>query len=355
VRAIAVLIVFVGHGFTAPLLWPGHTGVTIFFFLSGYLITTLLRRERDATTRISLSKFYLRRALRILPPAYITIVFAVVVGAFGLLHASTTVGGVLAELLNVTNYYMIFFGREGLPPETSMLWSLSVEEHFYLIFPAVFIALMWRRMTYRRIGYVLLVVCAITPLWRLLLWVVTQGDFLRLYVASDTRFDGLLAGAAMALLFNPALGERAPFRLSDKTIRFILAPIAVTAFALSAIAPDIVKLTVADTVQYVALFVLFWVVIRHPAGVVGRILNSKVMVRIGLLSFSIYLLHRLVLALLGPLLPVDPLRDLVSLIATILVAQLMYVTVEKPLGRVRRRLESHLSKRPAVASGADQK
>lgn len=351
IRAVAVLIVFIGHGFTAPLLWPGHAGVTIFFFLSGYLITTLLRRERDRTKRISLSKFYLRRALRILPPAYITIALAILVGGLGLLHATTSFGGVVAEVLNLTNYYMIFFGRDGLPPETSMLWSLAVEEHFYLIFPAVFIALLWRRMTYRRIGIILLVVCAMAPLGRILLWIVNDGDFLRLYVASDTRFDGLLAGAAMALLFNPALGERAPFRLSDRTIRYVLTPLAVVAFAASAVAPDLIKLTVADSVQYVALFVLFWVLISHPAGIVGRILNSRIMIRIGVLSFSIYLLHRLVLALLGPLLPLDPVRDLVSLAATILVAQLMYLSVEKPLGRLRRKLEARMPTRAAHAEG----
>ncbi|WP_454170153.1 acyltransferase family protein [Microbacterium paulum] len=68
IRAAAVLIVFIGHGKTIGGPWPGDVGVTIFFFLSGYLITTLLRREYDRNGRISLGKFYLRRLLRIQPP-----------------------------------------------------------------------------------------------------------------------------------------------------------------------------------------------------------------------------------------------------------------------------------------------
>lgn len=343
IRAVAVLIVFVGHGTFIGGIWPGHVGVTIFFFLSGYLITTLLRREREKSGRISLGKFYLRRALRILPPAYITIALAVLVGTVGLLPATTTVWGVLAEVFHVTNYYMVLFGRDGLPPETSMLWSLSVEEHFYLVLPAVLIMLLWRRMSWRRIGHIFLAACVAALAWRVFLY-ADGASFLRLYVASDTRFDGLLAGAAMALLFNPALGETAPFRLSERTIRFVLAPIAAIMFAVTAMAPDAIKLTFADTLQYVSLMVLFWVVIRHPEGALGRILNRRWVAHIGVLSFTIYLLHRMVIALVEQVLHVDPIIDLVSLLITIGLAQLMYVGVEKPLGKVRKNLEARGSK-----------
>ncbi|MTE23271.1 acyltransferase [Microbacterium sp. ZXX196] len=349
IRCVAVLIVFVGHGLTVPGLWPGHLGVTIFFFLSGYLITTLLRREVDRSGRIALGKFYLRRALRILPPAYITIALAVIIGAIGILPSTQNGWGIAAEFLNVTNYYMIWVNStEGLPPETSMLWSLAVEEHFYLIFPAVLILLLRRRLNYRQIGYILVGACVLAVGWRVFL---AAGDptFYRMYIASDTRFDGLLAGAAMALLWNPALGDRAPFNVPDRVIRFWLSPVAVVTIIAASLLPNVIRLTIADSIIYVALVPLFWLVIVHPEGAVGRVLNHRVVAHIGVLSFSIYLLHRLVIALVELFLDVAPVVDGISLLVTLATAQLMYVAIEKPLGRVRRNLEARFPRTPARA------
>ena len=357
IRAIAVVIVFIGHGFTLGGPWPGHVGVTIFFFLSGYLITTLLRREYDGNGRIALGKFYLRRAVRILPPAYITIALAAIVGLLGWLPSTQNLWGILAELFNVTNYYMIWSNNStgdvhtGLPPETSMLWSLAVEEHFYLIFPAALILMLRRRLNYRRIGYILVFACVLAVGWRLFLEATTQ-DFYRLYIASDTRFDGLLAGAAMALLWNPALDDRAPLGLSDRAMRYVVSPIAGVVFLAAAFAPDPFRLTVADSAMYLALIPLFWLVIVHPGGVTGRVLNQRWIAHIGVLSFSVYLLHRLVLHLLGEMVSIAPLADLLALAVTLAAAQLMYVAVEKPLGRLRRRFETRLPGRRAPARRA---
>jgi peptidoglycan/LPS O-acetylase OafA/YrhL len=345
VRAIAVLIVFIGHGTTVPLMWPGNVGVTIFFFLSGFLITTLLRREWNKTGSISLSKFYLRRVLRILPPAYITISIAVVLGATGVLGATTTIWGVLAEVLNLTNYYLVFFGREGLPPETSMLWSLAVEEHFYLVFPAVMILLLRHRLTQRRIGRILLIACGVGLLWRIVL-TIGGASFFHLYTGTDTRFDGLLAGAAMALLWNPVEGDPFPFRISRRTIARVLVPIAIALFAASAlIQRDTIRLSIVDTVQYACLVPIFWFVITRPSSWVGRILNNQVVAHIGVLSFSIYLLHRLAIAVVAPLAIIDPARDMLAFAMTIAVAEVMYRLVEMPLAKVRRRLEVRLPMR----------
>lgn len=338
IRAVAVLIVFIGHGATIPGIWPGHFGVTVFFFLSGYLITTLLVREHRKNGRIALGKFYARRAFRILPPAYLAIALSVLVGVAGLLPSTTTIWGVLAEVFNVTNYYMVIFGREGLPPESTMLWSLAVEEHFYLVLPAVLI-LFWRRgLTQRTTGVVFLVACALAPVWRIALYLLHDGDFLRLYVASDTRFDGLLAGAALALLANPAERATMPWGIRDMTLRRWLMPAAIVVAAVGALAPTPIKLTVADTAIYIALAVIFWYVIRFPTSLLGRILNNRLIAHVGVLSFSIYLLHRLVIALVAEVIGVDPLIDIVSLILTLGLAQLVYLGIELPAARMRKRL-----------------
>ncbi|QRY41909.1 acyltransferase [Microbacterium hominis] len=343
-----MLIVFIGHGKTIGGPWPGDVGVTIFFFLSGYLITTLLRREYDRSGRISLGKFYLRRLLRIQPPALISIALCVIVGATGLLPSTMNLWGIVAEALNITNYYMIWADGSqgsahfGLPPESSMLWSLAVEEHFYLIFPALMIGMLWRRLNYRTIGWILVAACAVAPVWRVWL-ALTGAEFYRLYIATDTRFDGLLAGAAMALLANPSLGDKSPFGMADRTIRYIAAPIAAVVFCVMAFVPQSLGLTVGDTVIYACLVPLFWYAIVHPEGVSGRVLNSGVVTQIGLLSFSIYLLHRLVLGLVEQVVHVAPLIDAISLVVVIGVAQLMFISVEKPLGKVRKRLESRFT------------
>ncbi|WP_342001717.1 acyltransferase [Microbacterium sp. LWH7-1.2] len=357
IRCLAVLIVFIGHGMTIGGPWPGDVGVTIFFFLSGYLITTLLRREYDKSGRISLGKFYLRRLLRIQPPALITIGIAIVIGVLGILPSTMNVWGIFAEVFNYTNYYIVYENATtgdphlGLPPETSMLWSLAVEEHFYLIFPAVLIGLLWRKLNYRTIGWILVGACLVAPLWRIYLG-ATGAGFYRLYVSTDTRFDGLLAGAALALLANPAMHDGRPFRLSDRTLRYIVSPVAAVLIVVAALSPSAFGLSVGDSLIYLCLVPLFWLVIAHPEGLSGRVLNNRWVAHIGVLSFSIYLLHRLVIALVKQILPIAPIVDVLSLAIVIVCAQLMYVAVEKPLGKVRKRLETRMQPRLASSVAA---
>lgn len=104
--------------------------------------------------------------------------------------------------------------------------------------------------------------------------------------------------------------------------------------------PQNLGLTVGDTVIYACLVPLFWYVIVHPEGLSGRLLNNRAVAHIGLLSFSIYLLHRLVLGLVEQVVQVAPVIDVLSLVVVIALAQGMYIAVEKPLGKVRKSLES---------------
>ncbi|MCS5735583.1 acyltransferase family protein [Herbiconiux daphne] len=349
-RAIAVLTVFVGHGAVgiSTGFWPGHVGVTIFFFLSGFLITTLLRREYGKTGTLSLSKFYLRRALRILPPAYLAIAAAVVFGALGLVAADTTGWGVLAEVLNYTNYYIVIAGREGLPPDTTQFWSLAVEEHYYLIVPIVLLVLFKSRATLKTIGWTMIGIALVVPVWRIVLG-LTGASFDRLYISTDTRIDSLIFGTAMALLFNPAMGDRfiGPTRISLWLTRHIglVAAIATVVFVASALVPSqAFRLSIADTIQCVCLIPIFWFVITRPSSLVGRVLNSRVVVQLGILSFSIYLFHRLVLNLVENVITQPLVGDLVALIGTLVVAQIVYVVIEKPAGRLRKRLEVRINR-----------
>lgn len=348
-RAIAVLIVFVGHGTTDQGFWPGHLGVTIFFFLSGYLITTLLRREFESSRTIGLGRFYLRRAFRILPAAYFTILLALLLAATGVLPAAITGWGVAAEFLNVTNYYIAFNGDTGLPPETSQLWSLAVEEQYYLVVPLLLL-LAYRAGAGRvLIGGAIVVVALAVPIWRTVLG-LNGATFERIYNSTDTRVDAILWGAALALLLNPAMGDRLrlPGRLGRWTARHLplVAGAAAIIVAVSSVVPSMAfELSIAGTIQGIALAPVFWFVITRPRGRVGRILNSRVAVRIGVLSFSIYLLHKTVLALITPTVDAPPLTDAIGLVLSIAAAQLLYWAVERPFMRLRIRIEAWFDRR----------
>ena len=128
-RTVSFLIVFLAHAGLNAIV-PGPFGVTVFFFLSGYLITTLLRREQEKTGGISFGRFYLRRVLRILPPFYLILglVFAGI--ALGVLPPPGDPGSVMPLLLHYANYYIVEHGHHGVPIGTGVYWSLAVEAQF---------------------------------------------------------------------------------------------------------------------------------------------------------------------------------------------------------------------------------
>lgn len=139
-RAVAIAIVLWGHaGF--PTLIRESTGVTVFFFLSGYLITTLMRAEADKRGRVSLKNFYLRRVLRIFPSLYLVLAGAFALSVLGLIPNGMTPGGVASSATFLSNYFIIFEGRDGLPGGMNALWSLAVEKHYYLLFPLLYVAM----------------------------------------------------------------------------------------------------------------------------------------------------------------------------------------------------------------------
>ncbi len=342
IRAGAVAIVFIGHTPSIPTWWPGHVGVTVFFFLSGFLITTLLRREFDRTQKIRLGNFYLRRLLRITPPAIFAILLCVWIGSRGILESSMSGWGILAEILNYTNYYMVYVdGHRGLPPESSMLWSLAVEEHFYLVYPILMILLLKLKATYLQIGRILLVAALCAPLWRLYLQ-LNEANFYRLYTSSDTRYDGLLIGAAMALIWNPSLGDKTPLGLRPETI-YRAMPVALIIFAYASVKLSQYRLTLVDTLLYICLIPVFWTVIARPRGWLGSLLNIPIVAHVGVLSYSLYLIHRLCLGLCNQYIQPTMLANVIALLLSLMLAQSMWLLIERPAAKLRRKLESKAS------------
>jgi len=172
IRGLAILLVLAAHAAYPFLLEAGQVGVTLFFVLSGYLITGLLRAELERTGRVDLRAFYVRRARRLLPALAVLLLVAAIVG-WAALPAIATIA------LYVGNWFRDGVGFIG------HTWSLAIEEQFYLVWPLLFIAGL-------RSPRILLVLAAGSAVLRL----TTGGDW---SVSTFVRLDGLLVGAALAL------------------------------------------------------------------------------------------------------------------------------------------------------------
>ncbi|BBL79498.1 acyltransferase [Rubrobacter xylanophilus] len=355
-RAVAVIAVLVYH---AGAVWlpGGFLGVDVFFVLSGYLITSLLLAEWRARGRVNLKRFWLRRARRLLPALYLVLVATL---AYAVFFLPGEVAGlredVLAALGYVTNWYLIFanesyFEAVGRPSLLKHLWSLAVEEQFYLLWPLVFLgtAVAWRR----RRALLVAVGGAVASVALMAALYVPDADPSRVYYGTDTRASALLIGATLAFIWAPWRTGRRSFVYSDNRRRYLRR-------RWGWISPAFF-----DLVGLCALFVLLWFFLNvgeydpflyrggfalaalataaliaavvHPyahmnAGFLGR----QPLRWIGQRSYGIYLWHWPVFMVTRPELdvPLDGWRLFALRMATTLVlAELSYRFVETPIRR----------------------
>jgi peptidoglycan/LPS O-acetylase OafA/YrhL len=298
-RALAVLIVVVSHAGYGETI-PGGLGVTIFFFLSGYLITTLLLDEWNERGSVNVGHFYGRRAFRLLPSLFVTLAIAYLLVAIGTLDGGMSWQGLGSQIFYFANYYTIFYDHGGTVPEgTGVLWSLAVEEHFYILFPLF----MWGVLRFANARRVLIgvfvTVCALALVWRL--WLVTRPGFvdLRTYYGSDTRVDSILYGVLLAMCLNPA---RVPLdRVRDKMNGRDWALVAGGAVLLLGTIlyrqPEF-RESFRYSLQGLALVPIFYFAVRFPNSGPFKLLSARFLVRIGVLSYGIYLIHDVVLSAL---------------------------------------------------------
>jgi peptidoglycan/LPS O-acetylase OafA/YrhL len=299
VRALAVAAVLLYHG---DLGWfsGGFLGVDVFFVLSGYLITSvLLDAWRRNGGSLGLGRFYVHRARRLLPAllVMITVTCAYVV-VFLPGEASKLRGGVVASFGYVTNWYLIFhhqsyFSAIGRQPMLQHLWSLAIEEQFYLVWPLLLgLALKFWRPSRVNLAVTILAVAGVSALLMALLY-RAGSDPSRVYYGTDTHSSGLLIGAAMAVLLPPwqlrgKLGRRAPMALD--VIGFTGVLVLVWCFA---------NVSEFDSSLYRGGYLVFACVAAvvvlvavHPATTLtSGLLGTSPMVWIGKRSYGIYLWH----------------------------------------------------------------
>lgn len=324
-RAAAIGIVMLSHaGFER--LVPGGFGVTVFFFLSGYLITSLLRLEASATGRVDLGAFYLRRTVRIIPPFVLAIVVGILLQFGGFLPMIATPGGVLVDLAFLTNYGHLLGVSASVPIP---LWSLDVEEHFYIGFSTLFALILARRSPRAAAAF-----CAAACLVVLGLrfgHVLAGTELSLIYYWSHTRMDSILFGCVLALWNNPLLDDGAwrP-RLGSLAIA---AALLLSAFL---IRDEVFRQTLRYTMQGVALFIVFsWLLHLDPKW--ERWFAIWPVKWMGLLSYTLYLIHLPLLqaaARLG-----IPMPWVWAYLLSAIYAFASYRLMEQPLARWRRRLE----------------
>jgi peptidoglycan/LPS O-acetylase OafA/YrhL len=198
-RGIAIAVVLGYHFLGLP---GGYLGVDFFFVLSGFLITTLLLEEHAATGRISLRRFYERRARRLLPALGAVLLFSLLVATLNFEAGPAGWGWTRVKAVGICLAYSANIFRalgHQLPIEVSPLWSLAQEEQFYFLWPAVLILLLRRGVDARRLaGWLLIAACGFA-FWRGYL-AFTHGATSRVFFGPDMRADGLLLGCALAAL-----------------------------------------------------------------------------------------------------------------------------------------------------------
>jgi peptidoglycan/LPS O-acetylase OafA/YrhL len=345
IRGLAALMVFLSHA-AFPRQIPGGFGVTVFFFLSGYLITTLLRREYEGTGAISLRNFYLRRVYRILPPMYIVLTAAVLLDVAGVFNSSMSLAGVLAQYAHLGNYWLVNFGQEGLAPATSIMWSLAVEEHFYLLFPLA-LGLLYRRFDSRGIARILLAVCGLVLLWRACLVYFLGYGHDYTYVATDTRLDSLLYGCILGVWSNPAM-DREQKTFGKGTWLALLAVSFVILMFTFVYRSESFREVFRYSLQGIGLFSIFYCAVRFHHWKAFAWLETRPMRALGLISYTFYLVHVPVLLLVKKYvaLPMYP-RAAIGFVITVALSAAMYFFVERHMAALRRRL--HQRKERAVA------
>jgi peptidoglycan/LPS O-acetylase OafA/YrhL len=294
-RAISVLLVVSAHSGFGKIV-PGGLGVTIFFFLSGYLITTLMLMESERLGNIAILSFYARRIFRLAPALLITLTIAYSLTYLGLLRGQITPEGLSAQLLYFANYYSIFFDPSDnkIAGGTGVLWSLAVEEHFYIFLPLLMAICVKNAVRPRTIGIAFIIPCLVVLAWRIHLVQSPEFSTNRTYYASDTRIDSIIYGCLMSLLLDPRrVSHRAK---SMSLLQWLLFSIGIGLLFLALIYRNpVFRETFRYSLQGIALLPIFYFAILFHDNALFRHLNSVWAIRIGTYSYAIYLIHEVVL------------------------------------------------------------
>lgn len=340
-RALSIGLVLFAHSHPTEELqklafFCGNLGVRIFFVISGFIITWLLLQEEKSSGDVSLKNFYIRRIARIFPAYYTYLAAVFLLDHAGLINS----GGNIQKLLNI-----LFLANYG-PCEgpTGVLWSLGVEEQFYLIWPGVFI--IFRLFTEKRIAPIILLgVIACSPILRginVLCW-KNQETYFWLH-----RFSFLFQ---MDIIAWGCLGAIVAFHWSQAVQYLAKYGVIVLLFALSIITLPYtareydgygIETVFGPTLEAIGTLLIIIVGVAKSDYSVFRILNLRPVIWLGTISYSLYLWHSI---FTGDLLPQCGIPQSLWIPASIGAAMISYYLIELPFVRYRKNLRWNSSRR----------
>jgi peptidoglycan/LPS O-acetylase OafA/YrhL len=336
-RALSIMLVILCHSqiqLNVPIFGTllqsmsnaGEVGVELFFAISGLLICSRLLEEETRFGQISVKSFYLRRCFRILPAALFYLVVIAILAAFYIIPLSPL--DWFGALFFFRNYVMVYTHHSPLALHwyTTHFWSLSMEEHFYLVLPGVLVIFKRTRR------WVLLSFIIAVALWRFVVAHVLRNTY-QINFRTDTHVDALFIPALIALLLYPLLRNQAARRwIPAWSFPIFLALEIVLRFAtppfFAALQATVIPLLILSTVL-------------HPGSIPGRVLEMKPVRWIGWISYSLYLWQQL---FFGNRFVSSPprlaaLREWpINLMALLVCAIFSYYLVEKPFIRLGHRL-----------------
>jgi peptidoglycan/LPS O-acetylase OafA/YrhL len=297
-RAVSIMLVIIGHLFmpnfqnwspatkiVVSLLGNGNLGVNIFFGISGFLITSLLKGEYVRSGKIDLTNFYIRRSFRIFPAFYCYLLTVLGLGVLGVVEVFPKTW--ISAAIYLRNYWPPLEGSGDWI--TAHAWSLAVEEQFYLFWPACF-ALLGRR----RAAWFAVVLIALFPASRLVSYVFLPGLRADLGYMTHTKGDALMVGCLAALLIDNPLFRRAlhrafAWRLPLLGIPFLL----IASPLLHARFGGVYLLPVGYSLDAFAIVLTLLWLVERPGTPIGRLLNTKPVAHVGIISYSLYLWQQL--------------------------------------------------------------
>jgi len=343
IRAISVIAVIFYHA-NFPWALGGYLGVESFFVISGYLITSLLINEWNSSGGINLLRFWLKRARRLLPALWILLFsLAITIPILARDGISNFLEDIPPALFYYTNWAYIFrntsyFEAFGRPPLLKHLWSLAIEEQFYLFWPLLLFLLLkvFGNRKRKNLLYPILALVVLSALWMSYLFTLTN-DASRVYFGTDTRASGLLIGACLATLWQP--WRKPPQKTDNKWLVDVMGW-----GLLILISYLFVTLNEYNPYLYHGAITLFSLAsagliysATHSDTTISRFLEIPIMRWIGTRSYGIYLWHFPVFMMLRPVsdvnLPIIPLFA-IQLSLTFLFAEASYRWIELPIRKV---------------------